>query len=268
MQGLNKTFYNILSRKLICNWRLPSQFICFAGYDALIKLNRHTGTVDVVRNESLKIHWHSNLFIRDTLYSFYGWSLPKLIAYKYENVQWITADSVLERQEIGQTNDGSFDFSLANYQNKAIYVTGGARGGQIVNRVLALTIATKTFKLMPAMNVARAAHGSTSTGNILAVFGGNSHDRSTISSIEVLSVVQSNRWEKVEDQNQVFTPRSLPSVCAISPSKIIIYGGFVDIRHMLSDVMIFNPCDRSILKVGDTSLASTCLFGQNVHVAK
>lgn len=86
-------------------------------------------------------------------------------------------------------------FSTASYRSRHIYIIGGFfNDGTETNEVLVFSLTTNSFSDGPLLNEARSTHSSTSSGNIVAVIGGNGIDCKLISSIEVLNVVEDTQW--------------------------------------------------------------------------
>ena len=98
------------------------------------------------------------------------------------------------------------------------------------------------------------SHSSTALSSNIYVFGGLSDEntKTEISTIERLDVA-SNVWKTIKTRG--FKATKVPSVCVISPTQILIFGGYSkDQGGTKSDVLIFNTEKKSARLIGKAPL--------------
>ena len=83
---------------------------------------------------------------------------------KYANMIKVTEKSKFKRQHLFECDHSRYGFSLANYRNSHIYITGGWVD-KMSKTVLVFDLANNTIQSAPDMNHTRMNHGCTSLGD-------------------------------------------------------------------------------------------------------
>ena len=131
------------------------------------------------------------------------------------SVENISAEKILDLKD-----DFRVLSSLANYENNAIYISGGrdwdTKGfkANYLASVVVYRLDTNKFETAPSMETAREKHGSVALGGKVYVFGGTGKSEGEmLKSIEYL-IVAKGFWCNLTCP--IFTAREKPVVCAIS----------------------------------------------------
>ena len=220
----------------------------------MLKYDCLTGSIESSPDENHKFVEHKLLQIGDILYIF---AKTPLTAYKFDATAPAHISNKIKLASVSHRRSG---FALANYQDSAIYITGGlVPCGGPTDSVLKFKLISNTFSEVCSLNVARLDHSSTSVGNIVAVFGGRTRSTYLDASIEVLDVTcmpQPRTWQMVT--SRAFTARMLPLVCPLNRSQIVISGG-ADDRHLLNDILVFDTTTNLVKKVAKAPFRFNCL---------
>ena len=234
--------------------------LCFTDYESgwLFKYDCMSGNLLKFEHSVVEFEDRITVQINKDLYLF---SMEPLAAYKCEKVVDITALEVPTCIELATTDHNREDFSVTNFGNCVIYITGGLVDCTPSNSVLTFHISDDSFcsDLIPSMNESRCNHSSTVAGGKVWVFGGSNSTQKALDTIEVLDVMAKkiNGWWKPCGETMItwqtiktkaFTARLYPSVCAISPSKILICGGSGRSGD-LSSVLMFDTVAKTADKI-------------------
>ena len=161
-----------------------------------------------------------------------------LSAIRYANV--IGGHSAEVVEELGSTSQQRHLFGLTCFNAEVVFITGGIlEDFNVTNTVQALDLNDGTFREITAMNTPRRFHSSACLGNELFVFGGLNVDY--LSSIERLDIANeaTSSWHIIYRHGKDVVPRENAAMCAVSPTKILICGGWGS-WGALSDVIIFD----------------------------
>ena len=156
------------------------------------------------------------------MYSFF--SDPSLCAYKYDKITSATMQDFPVAKKLASAFHTRRFFSVANYQNKAVYLTGGKTCCDLLTSIIVFQLDSETFIEGPPINIGRRSHSSTSSGHIVAIFGGWNNNDQYFSSIEYLDVIVNDRWQFLNDFVTII-PRMRALFIPISPTKFIVCGG-------------------------------------------
>lgn len=156
-------------------------------------------------------------------------------------------------------------YSLTNYNDSAVFIIGGQIASQHTKSVLKLDLRSEKFIDIAPMNMAREFHGSTTTGDILAIIGGQDN-HGLLSSIEILNVLkEGSKWQFLHSKLPM--PRKYPLVSEIRNDQIVICGGRDPDGELLGDILIFNTRSCELTE-SSTSTPYQLLCFQNSHTYK
>ena len=130
-------------------------------------------------------------------------------------------------------------FSVANYRDKAIYLSGGwDKDWNTSAQVFALDLLKSEWRNEANLQQSRCNHSSCTLGEKIFVFGGFSGTDRILNSIEELDLsAWWHRWRLINIT--AMRPREKPAVCHVSDSEIAILGGS-NFQSSVSDIFIFN----------------------------
>ena len=153
------------------------------------------------------------------------------------------------------------DFSVANYKNEAIYITGGdIANDRTTNSVVVFDLVTCTFHAGVPMQKSRESHSSTSAGYMIAVFGGCDDDGRKLSSIEILDIKAGNRSPSWQFMNvKAFTRREYPLTCPIGESKILVCGG-QNVFNCREDFFVLDTQCKTAKKIDNMNIMPQIKF--------
>ena len=117
---------------------------------------------------------------------------------------------------------GASSFSITNFNNMSIFLTGGRSNGGVLNSVSSYSIAENEWREEPELKHARISHSSCSHGEYVYVFAGTS--RHEVSSVESLKVGSNQEWQVILEHS-ILTHRVRPAVAVLSDHTIACFGG-------------------------------------------
>ena len=124
---------------------------------------------------------------------------------------------------------GASSFSITNFNNMSIFLTGGRSNGGVLNSVSSYSIAENEWREEPELKHARISHSSCSHGEYVYVFAGMSKHkvskiRHFVSSVESLKVGSNQEWQVILEHSRL-TRRDRPAVAVLSDHTIACFGG-------------------------------------------
>ena len=115
------------------------------------------------------------------------------------------------------------EFSLAQFNNQEIFVTGGRleEATKAIDLVLSYNKEERNWTNLPYMSQQRFNHGGCCHGNYLCVFAGRFTQRTPASSIEVLDLTQREFWQMIQ-LSHINLDLQVPLICPVSATQILI----------------------------------------------
>ena len=198
---------------------------------------------------------HTAHIINGIMYIIFGYSpiygyKNRIQEYKIANDSWIVP------RTHGTVVEGGFGHSsVYDPQSKLIYVYGGYHAGdtssdQLSDKLYSFDITTRFWKTLPRNQRPRYLHSAVLIGGLMLVFGGNTHNDTSISlgakcySLDFLAYdTECNKWLQVDAVGLPSNGARYGHTAAVhkrnGKSQMYIIGGF---NGMMDDnIIVFTP---------------------------
>ncbi|CAC5410801.1 Attractin,Attractin-like protein 1 [Mytilus coruscus] len=200
---------------------------------------------------------HTAHVINGVMYILFGYS--PIYGYKNRIQEYfIGNDTWIVPRTFGSVVEGGFGHSsVYDPQSKLIYVYGGYHAGdtssdQLSDKLYSFDISTRFWKTLPRNERPRYLHSAVLIGGLMLVFGGNTHNDTSISlgakcySLDFLAYdTECNKWLEVDVTGLPSNGARYGHTAAVykrnGQHQMYIIGGF---NGMMQDnVMLFSPGD-------------------------
>ncbi|CAG2228092.1 unnamed protein product [Mytilus edulis] len=200
---------------------------------------------------------HSAHVINGVMYILFGYS--PIYGYKNRIQEYfIGNDTWIVPRTFGSVVEGGFGHSsVYDPHSKLIYVYGGYHAGdtssdQLSDKLYSFDISTRFWKTLPRNERPRYLHSAVLIGGLMLVFGGNTHNDTSISlgakcySLDFLAYdTECNKWLEVDVKGLPANGARYGHTAAVykrnGKTQMYIIGGF---NGMMQDnVMLFSPGD-------------------------
>ncbi|VDI59797.1 Hypothetical predicted protein, partial [Mytilus galloprovincialis] len=200
---------------------------------------------------------HSAHVINGVMYILFGYS--PIYGYKNRIQEYfIGNDTWIVPRTFGSVVEGGFGHSsVYDPHSKLIYVYGGYHAGdtssdQLSDKLYSFDISTRFWKTLPRNERPRYLHSAVLIGGLMLVFGGNTHNDTSISlgakcySLDFLAYdTECNKWLEVDVKGLPANGARYGHTATVykrnGKNQMYIIGGF---NGMMQDnVMLFSPGD-------------------------
>ncbi|XP_063432339.1 attractin-like protein 1 isoform X2 [Mytilus trossulus] len=200
---------------------------------------------------------HTAHVINGVMYILFGYS--PIYGYKNRIQEYfIGNDTWIVPRTFGSVVEGGFGHSsVYDPHSKLIYVYGGYHAGdtssdQLSDKLYSFDIRTRFWKTLPRNERPRYLHSAVLIGGLMLVFGGNTHNDTSISlgakcySLDFLAYdTECNKWLEVDVKGLPSNGARYGHTAAVykrnGKTQMYIIGGF---NGMMQDnVMLFSPGD-------------------------